>query len=254
MITEQQQENACLYVAGALTPDEAARFEAELKASAELREFTDSLRKVPSALALATPAQEPPAHLKNKILAALPDKKIVRPDFQPQPRPIFLEWLPWAAAACLAVTTVIYHQQVTALRGQQADKDKLLASAQAELAEWKSKNALSQVKIAQLNSLIENSPKAAAVSMWDQQKQEGMLVVQDLPPASADQDYQLWVIGPQQGAVDAGVFKVDEKGNAHISFKPKSPVANPGQFAVTLEKKGGVPKAQGKAVLAGSWM
>ncbi len=111
------------------------------------------------------------------------------------------------------------------------------------------------MRIAMLGSLLEGSPKAIAVSLWDAERQDGVLVVQNLAPQPADKDYQLWVIDPQHGApVDAGVFNVDEKGNVRFRFKPKASVKSADKFAVTLEKKGGVPAPQGRMVLAGSWL
>ena len=61
------------------------------------------------------------------------------------------------------------------------------------------------------------------------------------------------MIDPKQGGpVDAGVFTVDDKGTVHFRFKPRSNVNAAGTFAVTLEKKGGVPVPEGKMVLAGN--
>ena len=121
------------------------------------------------------------------------------------------------------------------------------------LDELRARDRVAQVKIAMLGSLLEDSPKAIAVSVWDNEKQDGVLVVQNLTPLPADKDYQLWVVDPQQKLpVDAGVFSVDAKGTVRLHFKPKSNVTAATVFAVSLEKKGGVPVAEGKMVLAGN--
>ena len=79
--------------------------------------------------------------------------------------------------------------------------------------------------------------------------------VSNLPETAKDKDYQLWVVDPKiANPVDAGVFSVDDKGAVHFHFKPKSSVSGVGTFAVSLEKKGGVPKAEGPMVLAGNVM
>jgi hypothetical protein len=83
-----------------------------------------------------------------------------------------------------------------------------------------------------------------------------VLTVDKLPALGADQDYQLWVVDPQYAnPVDGGVFTVDpQSGAARVisspatSRWPRSP-----RFAVTLERKGGVPKAEGPFVLLGKW-
>jgi len=71
MISTQQQETACLYVAGALTADEAEAFELGLSADSSLKQFTRRLQEVRSALAICLPPEPPPAGLKAKVLSAL---------------------------------------------------------------------------------------------------------------------------------------------------------------------------------------
>ena len=56
MMNEQQQEQASLYVTGALPADERKAFEAELRGNAELREFVRDLQRAASSLAMSAPA------------------------------------------------------------------------------------------------------------------------------------------------------------------------------------------------------
>jgi anti-sigma factor ChrR (cupin superfamily) len=68
MISEQQQEQASLYVAGALTPGEAEAFETELSENSELGELVKKLERTAGLLAQATPAAPLPGRLKEKVL------------------------------------------------------------------------------------------------------------------------------------------------------------------------------------------
>ena len=68
MITEQQQEQASLYVLGALTGAEQQAFGAVLRGSAELRDFVFTLQQTTALLAMATPFVRPPRELKDKVL------------------------------------------------------------------------------------------------------------------------------------------------------------------------------------------
>jgi len=71
MISERQQEQASLYVVGALPPDEQRAFESELSASAELREWVLGLRRAASLLTLTVPSIAPPSGLKEKVLRSI---------------------------------------------------------------------------------------------------------------------------------------------------------------------------------------
>ncbi len=110
----------------------------------------------------------------------------------------------------------------------------------AKLTALENRNLLTEAKIALLGSLIKDRPKAVAVSVWDQEKQTGTLVVENLPALAKGRDYQLWVIDPNLKApVSAGVFKVDAEGKVRINFKPDQAIQLPGKFAVTEEVEGG---------------
>jgi anti-sigma-K factor RskA len=124
----------------------------------------------------------------------------------------------------------------------------------AELRErLKTEGDLAQFKIATLASMAGNSPQALAVAVWNPKTQQGVLRVEKLPALASDKDYQLWLIDPAYPApVDGGVFTVDPAtGNAQVNFKPSQRVNNATKFAVSLERKGGVPKAEGPILLLG---
>ncbi|MFH1497061.1 MAG: anti-sigma factor [Verrucomicrobiota bacterium] len=124
-------------------------------------------------------------------------------------------------------------------------------SALARVAELEAQADLAALKITALNSLLGNAPEATAIAVWNPFSQEGVLTVANLPALAPDRDYQLWVIDPQYAIpVDGGVFTVDAAtGEARYRFKAGKPVETVAKFAVSLERKGGVPKAEGPMVL-----
>jgi hypothetical protein len=145
-------------------------------------------------------------------------------------------------------------QQLADARQQLADTaNQVLAANQrsADLAlQLKTQGDLAQFKITTLSSMLGNSPQALAVAVWSPSRQEGVLAVEKLPPLASNQDYQLWVVDPKyQNPVNGGVFTVDASGVARVQFKPDQPVSAINAFAVTRERKGGVPKAEGPFVL-----
>jgi anti-sigma-K factor RskA len=290
VIDEGVQEQAAAYALGALDADEMKTFEVSLRVDPELRALVSELRSVTEALAGSVPALEPPAAVKAQLLLiidpqrpsapkAARDRPISAPASAPAgapasgpiavpvSRPAKL-WIPWAIAAALAVLSVAFLWQSAGLRSQlaaQANRINELTTS-AELARTESadlrlavaklreSNRLAKFRIALLDSLLAASPKAIAVSVWDNERQDGVFIVRNLKPLPSDKDYQLWIIDPKYPSpVDAGVFQVDAKGNVRQDFRAKMPIQTANQFAVTIEQKGGAAVPNTKAmVLAGS--
>ena len=157
----------------------------------------------------------------------------------------------------LAAERLIAQRELADAAKRAGDTAALITTLESRLAETKqqlfAQGTLADYKIATLASLLGNSPQAVAVAIWNPASQEGVLTVQKLPALAADKDYQLWVIDPQYSIpVDGGVFKVDPTtGEGRLVFHPNRPVQTVAKFAVSLERKGGVPKAEGPMVLLG---
>jgi anti-sigma-K factor RskA len=266
VIDESLQEQACLYALGALSAQESKEFEALLRDSAELRAQVRELRAVAATIAGNVPALEPPASVKARLLMRIDSHPHIAASVGRAPR--IDAWIPWAAAAALAVLTFAFVFQTIRLKVQVGAQDRRIEElamslqlAQAEVGELRhtvaklrESNHLAAVRIALLDSLVHNEPKAVAVSVWDNERQDGLFVVRNLKPAPADKDYQLWIIDPKYPSpVDAGVFQVDADGNGREEFRPKHPIGVADKFAVTIEKKGGAEVPDTKAmVLAGA--
>jgi anti-sigma-K factor RskA len=257
MIDERMEEQASLYVLGVLTPEETRAFEAALASNAELQQFVATLRNSRDALAGSLPQATPPPALKKKILAQIDAQEKVIPMPSRVERPeSWTSWLPWALAACLAIVCAISFSQQRALQqknGEQAGRlvalGKMADSLRSETQNLKQMvvslqetNRLAGLRIAMLNSLLADSPKAVAVSLWDNQQQRGVFIVQNLKQLPVDKDYQLWVLDPQYPSpVSAGVFQVDAQGNMRLQFKTDKLIESANKFAVTMEPKGGLP-------------
>ena len=147
--------------------------------------------------------------------------------------------------------------ELAARQSRVAELNEQLAAATEQVAglrdRLQAEGDLAQFKIATLASMAGNSPQALAVAVWNPSTQQGVLRVDKLPALASDKDYQLWLIDPAYpNPVDGGVFTVDPgTGRAQVSFKPNQPVNNTPKFAISLERKGGVPKAEGPILLIG---
>ncbi len=130
----------------------------------------------------------------------------------------------------------------------QAEHNKTLG----ELADLKNQDQLSKLRIATLSSKMNNSPQTVGSVAWDGDKQRGVLTLEKIPPAGPAQDYQLWIIDPQYPQpISGGIVHVDENGDARIVFKVEVPIHAADKFAVSRERKGGAPSAQGPIVMMG---
>jgi anti-sigma-K factor RskA len=100
---------------------------------------------------------------------------------------------------------------------------------------------LANLKIAALSSLLDSAPAAAAIAVWDPQRQEGVFALEKLPPIAADQTLELWVVENNEGAkpISAGVLTAATDGTARGRFKPTVPVTAIKAFAISREAKDG---------------
>lgn len=312
-MNEELLESANLYALGLLTDSGQEAFEQELRRNPALQKEVHALQEAALALAASAPPAAPPPELRAALLAAFPsqasappasptppaEKEKIVPITQaatsrtPAPPPSnglkLLHFIPWAAAAAMAV---VFYQDREAIESAQSlvasalaseaearerekqfseavalseaartqaestlsglrerlaqaesslasisqDKEKLVA----EVSRLRSDSELDRTRIAVLGSLLKDQPQAVAVSLWRQNYQDGLLVVENMPSLPAGRDYQLWVIDPNlKTPVSAGVFKVDTNGKVRLEFKPARPVQSAFKFAVTVEQEGG---------------
>ncbi len=252
MIDERMEEQASLHVLGALSEAESREFQRAMAADPELQRLVARLSEVTAAMAGAVPGVEPPPRLRAKLLAQIESQPKIVPLPQPPSSPVST-WL-WALAACLAILLAVAFAQDIRLRKTVQDQalqinqlDQLAQSLQSETNELRhavlalqETNRLANLRVAMLNSLAPEAAKTVAVALWDNHKQNGVFVAQNLKALPLDSDYELWVIDENQHPVAAGVFQVDAKGNVKMDFKPSQLVKTAGMFAVTKEAKGGV--------------
>jgi len=277
MSDERKEELAALHAFGLLEGEEHRQFRTDSARDPGLRETAAAFAATACLLAHCAPDAAPSPNLKARLLREIAAPAGRHPT--PTPRPLTF-WLPLAAAAAGVVAAVWFAQllfvsrsESNLLREELALADAMLRSARQELeaerlvagrqlqdasvklarieGEMRAQGDLARFKIATLASLLGNTPQALAVAVWDPNAQEGILSVENLPALATDKDYQLWVIDPQYPIpVDGGVFTVDPAtGVARYQFKADKPVKTVAKFAVSLERKGGVPKAEGPMVL-----
>jgi anti-sigma-K factor RskA len=280
MIDERKEENAAMYALDLLEGAERAAFEAELARNPELKKLVAELKDASAGLALTARAPAPSPALRDRILKAAAETPqtaaktaAAAPAVASSKVVAFpkLAWFSLGAAAVFAVASVYTATQYMALRAKFAQDRELAQLAQIEIQSLKQQleaerivnekriadlqraSDIAELKIAKLAQLNRNSPEAVAIAVWNPLKQQGVLTVEKLPLLQANEDYQLWVVDPRyQNPVSGGVFTVRSDGTARITFQPDQPISAATHFAISRERKGGVPKAEGPIIAAGA--
>jgi len=274
MITDQQEALATLHALGMLEGAEKVRFESELADNPELRAFCDRLVETTAALALAAPPVEPPPALKQRVLSVCAAAPTAAQASTNGPAFLLRRFAPWALAAAVTLAALWFARQNILLRDENATlrSERQLAEIAYQMAQnrltersllaenminslgqkLRRTEDLARLKVTALASLAGNTKEAQVIAVWDPEQQAGLLTVEKLPALAATQDYQIWIVDPAYpNPVNGGVFQVTADGKVALAFKPDQPVTQAAAFAISLEKKGGVPKAEGPIVLLG---
>lgn len=240
MISEDQQELAALHALGALDANEAAAFERAMAGNPALRELTREFRDAAASLVSGVPAAPAPARLRAKVLQA------VAPAKPANVVPMVPAWVPWAAAATLAVCCGLLAAREGHLRAEVAG---MRSGARLNAAP----DALAQISFCSLNPLPAEKAQPQASVAWDRSRRLGAVRLEHLEPPAAGKDYQLWVVEEGKAKpVSAGVVHVNPEGTGRAIFKPVGAGAGNAQaFALSLEDAGGVPEGKGPIVLMG---
>lgn len=132
------------------------------------------------------------------------------------------------------------------LKQQLAERSKLAEELKVELTTLTNANKTAKMLIAMLESTVKEYKQGVAVVVWNEEKKEGILKLEKMPPIQTGKDYNLWVIdSTQKTPVNAGIVRVDDKGFAKVDFKPTMDVQQADKFALSVEKQGGAPAGSG---------
>lgn len=89
-----------------------------------------------------------------------------------------------------------------------------------------------------------HAPKAAGKVVWSDSRQQGYMVFKDLDVNDPlKEQYQLWIFDTakdQTHPVDGGVFNIASTGEILVPIVAHVPVSRAVQFAITVERPGGV--------------
>ena len=245
-LTDELQERAMLYAAGALDEPERTEYSRHLQeddCAVCIAEVLESEAAAQS-LAMMLPTQTPSASVKKRLLErAEATRAGERPRPVSEPRRPAFAWGGWlAAAAALAVAGVLLalnlglRQEVKSLNAQIMQLESRV-SAQNTLLVMATSPRTKVVNLAGLNS----TPQARGRIFLDEGARLWRFYVEDLPTAPANRAYQLWAVPDGAKPVSAVVFNTDANGTAMLEL-PAPMVAGMLTAAVTEEPERGSPQ------------
>ncbi len=146
-----------------------------------------------------------------------------------------------------------------ALRSELAAMTKVMFTLQqqtstqkAQIAELEKRDSLARVRIVTLAAQDSTYARAVVVVVWDGEMQQGIIQLANVPKPERGNVYQLWITDPKYvNPINGGTVTLNNGDTTVALFKPDQPVASPAAFALSVEKAGGVPKAEGPMVLMG---
>lgn len=213
-------------------------------------------------LALSVPLVEPPAELRQRVLARVEQRAredqrdLGERQVNARPHPAAAQDARKAAGRGLTgwLETLLPAPRLS--RAAWAAALLLLAAlAVNNLLLWSEINAL-QTRLPAGNVRIVNlvgtpdAPDALGYLMIFPNEPYGTLVVEDVPLLEEGYQYQLWLIRDGR-RTSGGVFSVDENGYGTLQIQSDQPLHSYPSFGVTVEPAGGSEGPTGQKVLGG---
>lgn len=251
------QEDLALYALLALGADQAAAIREHVGVCAHCRAELAEISGDLSLVAMSVDLHPVPEGARGRFLQRIGATASGHDRVIQMPKPALRRtaWIPWAAAALLAIVSVglgarlylvsIELQQQSALASAETAQSRRAAQVMELLTAPHAQHVVLAPAQAQ------PQPSARAVYLAS----SGSLILQasNLKPIAAEKIYELWLI-PANGAapIPAGTFRPDAQGSASVVL-PRIPAGVQAKaFGVTIEKAGGAATPTLPIVLAGA--
>jgi len=256
-LTEDLQEQASLYAAGAMTDGERREYARHLEEDQcdVCRSEVDELQSAMSMLAFTVPSARPSPAVKARLMeqAAMNAR---RGAVVVEREPAF-RWFNWITAALAVVSVVVAFALLrtnSELRRQASELNSKIAQLEVQLAGERSNIAQLTSAGVRLKEMAGQGTnvQASGKIFWDLQQKRWRVYLRDLPPLPADKSYQLWFVTKAGKKVSAQVFNTDSNGTYEVEVPVPDEVADLQAAAVTTEPFGGVPQPTGPFALLGA--
>jgi len=256
-LTEDLQEQASLYAAGAMTDSERKEYARHLEEDRcpVCRSEVNELQSAISMLAFSIPSAVPAPSIKQRLMEQARSVAPARPVASvPFIRRRWLELITSAAAIGAIVVAMATTRANNELRRLADTLYSRVAQLEVEVARNRTYIAtLTSPDVRVVNLAGQGSTvQAKGRIFWDQSKKKWLFIVRDLPRLPADKDYQLWFVPASGNPVSAVVFNTQSDGSAQAEIDVPEAVATLKAAAVTTEPAGGLPQPTGPFALLGA--
>jgi anti-sigma-K factor RskA len=261
MTHEELRELTGAYSLGVLGEPERRELEAHLATCTTCAEELRGFRAVAQGLALAVEQHDPPAGLRERVLAVAGAQqgRVMPPAPQASSSPGVL-WLA-VAASIAAIALGLYamalrsrvsalDEQLRAVSARTADTEQQLAALRTESARTRLTTAILASSDARPIQLASPTGTAASGRAFWSPSRGLVFTAAGLPALPAGRAYQLWIIPPGGAPVGMGLLPAETTPAIAVASPPG--VTRVATVAVSVEPAGGVPAPTGPIVLAGS--
>jgi anti-sigma-K factor RskA len=189
------RENIPAYALGALDAEEAAALEAHLRTCESCREELAAYRAASDHFLAELPPQQPSAALRRHLQKQIPSA--------PKNVPPHRNWSFSRLAVALAILLLLALNvfSISQVRALQRQQTQLIAQMQ------NGQMALTMLSYAHTRTFSINEDKARGTFLLDKEYNNAVLILRGLPPISASQAYQIWLIAPNGDRVSAGLVR-----------------------------------------------
>jgi anti-sigma-K factor RskA len=242
---------AAAYALGALSSEEAQRFEAYLAGSPEAQREVAEYRDVAALLALGGPEAAPSTDLRERVLSRIRGSSARLSQARRRPS------APWGALAAGLVAAVglgfgyVQLKEVRDLRAQLgrtvqrlAETSELLSAREATL------NAIFEPGVQMFQLTASGDPDPLIQLFWDRERHRAIVHGYKLESVPEGRAYQLWFI--KDGApVPSVTFKPEPSGHVKVEQIPVPADGEVSAAAVTVEPESGSTRPTSPIFLVG---
>jgi len=245
-LTDDLQEQATLYAAGAMTDSERKEYARHLEEDqcAVCLSEVNELQAAVSLLAFDTvPATPSPAvreRLMEQARSVAPPRAVPATPSIAWFRRYWPQLIPTGAAIAAVVVAFVFYSRLVQLEvevNRYQNYVLTVTSPDVRVVDLAGQNANTQAK---------------GRIFWDQSKKKWLFIVRDLPRLTPDKSYQLWFVPTTGNPVSATVFNTMTDGSVQAEIDVPDSITMLKAAAVTTEPAGGLTQPSGQFALLGA--